>query len=154
MADVFISYSSNDSQMGNWMGEGCANYGLTYFLSEKSLKHGSDWKRQIIQEIKDATTFIFLATDNSILSDACKHEIGMALAEDVSIIPILYGVDFSDLPDWIADFHGVKVQDDCIDDLQRCLDGLRKQKQRSQRNTLLAIAGVVLGLFLFSNDSG
>lgn len=152
MADVFISFSAKDIKFGEYMGQGCKNYGLSYFLSSQSLNHGEDWKKRIIKEIKAASTFIFLATPNSIDSDACKHEIGIALGNDVPIIPILYGIEFADLPDWISDFHGVKVEKDNIQELQRCLAGLRESKQKGQMS-LVAVVAAIMGLFLVGKDN-
>ena len=119
------------------------------FYQAQSLNHGEDWKKRIIKEIKNSSNFLFLATPNSIQSDACKHEIGIALGNDIPIIPILYGIDSSELPDWISDFHGVKVEKDNIEDLRRCLAGLKNRKGNENRITILVLIAAIMGLTIF-----
>lgn len=150
MSDIFISYSAKDSQLGNWVGKGCSNFGLSYFLAEISLTGGKRWKQEILENLKASKYFFFLATNNSIQSDACKHEIGAALVTNKTLVPILNGIGFNDLPDWIKEFQGIRVENGRIDDFQKLLSNIKKEKSDDNTGLWLALGAIAMGIMLFS----
>ena len=147
MAQAFISYSVADENIAQWLYRSCENFGIKTFLASISLKKGEKWKGKILQELKFSEWFFFLATPNSIQSDAVKHEIGGALVLNKKIVPILYGIDFSDVPEWISDYQGIRVFNDNIDELKNTLE---KIAEENKANKIIAalIIGAIIGALL------
>lgn len=111
MPDVFISYSSKDSELARWLYSRLAELKVTTFLAELSIQGGADWKPEVLQNLREAEFVLFLATPNSCSSDAVKHEIGGALALQKVFLPIMAGVQPSQLPSWIQDKQAVNIYD-------------------------------------------
>jgi len=149
MAEAFISYSVADENLAQWLHRSCENFGIKAFLASISLTKGQKWKDEILSELKNAEWFFFLATPNSINSDAVKHEIGGALILNKKIVPILYNIDFPDLPDWIKDYQGIKVYNDNVEDLKVALEVIAKKNKTNKVITGLII-GAIIGALLKS----
>ena len=142
MAQAFISYSAKDEDLAQQIHQYCENLGLNAFLASISLSEGKKWKDEIFQELKYAEWFFFLATPNSIKSDAVKHEIGGALALNKKIVPILYDIDYPDLPDWISDYQGIKIRDNNLDEIKVTLEKIAK---KNKTDSIIAVA-IICGL--------
>lgn len=151
MPKVFISYSAKDEELAQWLYRSCKNFEIDTFLASISLTPGETWKEEILQNLRDAKWFFFLATPNSISSQAVLHEIGGALTMNKCIVPILYDVDFSELPNWIADKQGVSISKDSdksqIRDLLTSVSGRIKA---DNVNGWLLLGGIITTLALFS----
>jgi hypothetical protein len=102
MPDVFICYSAKDEKLARWLYKSCENLDISTFLAPISIRPGTKWKQTILDNLREVSWFFFLATPNSIRSDSVKHEIGGALALNHDIIPILYNLEFKDLPESIC----------------------------------------------------
>ncbi len=150
MPDVFISYSVEDEQLARWLYQLCENLNISAFLASISIKRGSPWKEEILNNLSDAKWFFFLATANSINSDSVKHEIGAALVLNQKIIPILYGIDFPDLPDWIKEYQGVKITNTDASELTRTLEAVARRIRVDQLLTGLII-GAFVGLLIMAS---
>ena len=149
MPDVFISYSVADRVLAKQLQNGCKRFALDAFLAETSLIPGQIWKSTILANLQSSEYFFFLATPNSIRSDACKHEIGAALAHKRIIVPILVGIDYRNLPSWISDSHGIKIDSRGNIQLSNLLTEI---KRRKNNRSVATIAGAfALGVILFYN---
>ena len=111
MAEVFISYSFKDSELARWLYDQLAALNVTVFLAEVSVEGGSDWKADVLENLRTADFVVFLATPSSCASDAVKHEIGGALVLQKAFVPIMAGVNLSQLPAWIQDRQAVDIYD-------------------------------------------
>lgn len=150
MPDVFISYSILDRKTAMSIKDNCSRFNIDAFLAEVSLMPGQIWKGAILSNLISAKYFFFLATPNSIKSDACKHEIGAALAYNRKIIPILLGIDYRHLPLWISDYHGIKIGNDGNVQFSRLLASIKKEKEG--QNFAMFAGIVALGALIFTNN--
>lgn len=148
MFDVFISYSKNDEQLAEWLHRSCQNFNINSFLAPISLKAGAKWKQEILNNLKNSKWFFFLATPNSINSDPVKHEIGGALVLNKNIIPILYNLEFHQLPDWIKEYQGIKVTNNDVSHIKETLEDISK-KIKVDKVVTGIIIGVFIGVLLF-----
>lgn len=152
MADVFISHSESDSQLAAWLYQSCENFNISAFLAPISLRAGSEWKQEILNKLRQAKWFFFLATANSIKSDAVKHEIGGALILNKNIIPILYGIDYKDLPEWINNYQGIRVSHNSAAELKSVLEKV-SERIKTDKVITSVIVGILIGA-LFWADKG
>lgn len=143
MSDVFISYSEKDVELAKWLYKSCENFNISAFLASISLHPGIKWKREILHNLKESKWFFFLATSNSIHSDAVKHEIGGALTLNKNIVPILYGIDFNELPEWIKEYQGIKVTNDNVSHISETLGKIAERLKEDKLK-----AGLLIGAFI------
>src|SRR5258708_2742263 len=111
MPDVFISYSSKDSDLARWLRDQLTAMQVNTFLAEVSVPSGHDWKAEILEQLRTADFVLFLATPNSCASDAVKHEIGGALVLQKTFVPIMADIKAHQLPAWIKDKQAVDIKD-------------------------------------------
>lgn len=151
MQEVFISYSIKDEALANWLYRSCVNFSIDTFLASISLKTGEKWKEEILNKLRESKWFFFLATPNSIESDAVKHEIGAALVLNKNIIPILYNLDFEDLPKWISDYQGIKIFNNNVSNLNNLLIEISKRIRADNTKTALIIGALIgAGIYFYN----
>jgi hypothetical protein len=148
MADVFISYSSQDSHIAQRLYTVLTTVGIQTFLAEISLQPGTRWKPQILNNLRQSKWFLFLATPNSCNSDAVKHEIGAALVLNKNLVPILVHVSPQDLPNWVKDHQAVDSTNP--EQFQKFLTSLGSHIRSDKAKTVAVVIGLVLffGLLL------
>jgi len=153
MPDVFISYSTEDSDLAQNLYSSCQRFQINTFLAEISLSPGNQWKDSILENLKQSTWFLFLATPNSLKSDAVKHEIGAALALNKTIIPILHDVDYDDIPSWISDCQGIKIVGDNVNHVKNLLTKISDKVKGDKIVTGLLI-GILIGagIYILTKD--
>lgn len=139
MPDVFISYSTADSEVAFAIHDSCKEFGIEAFLAEISLEPGANWKEDILENLELSDWFFFLATKNSIHSAACMNEIGAALAHKKDIVPILIDIDGSELPDWISEYQGIYIANTSLVEIEPVLKRIGRKKTRDS---------ILLGLFI------
>lgn len=106
--DVFISYSSADSNEANQLFEAVKGAGGRAFLSAKSLKPGGDFAEDIRESLIAARQLWLLVSPTSLKSDWVLSEWGAAWALEKKIVPILHRCSPEHLPDRLSRLH-------CID---------------------------------------
>lgn len=126
--DVFISHASVNRDLAEVFAYEMTQVGMRPFLAPFSINVGREWKPQILAALSQCPLFLLLATPESIASTACMHEVGAALLKNQTeggrlIVPIVHRVDFSSLPAWITDHHGMQFNQP--DDAESIKQGLK-----------------------------
>ena len=106
--DVFISYSSTDSNEASQLYEAITSAGGKAFLAGKSLKPGEDFADEIRQVLVASRELWLLVSPTSLKSDWVLSEWGAAWALEKKIVPILHRCAPEQLPDRLSRLH-------CID---------------------------------------
>jgi uncharacterized protein YjbI with pentapeptide repeats len=75
---VFISYSFKDAKVGKELKRLLTKNGIKTFLWENDAPGGKKLKRIMIDEIHAHDKFLFIASENSLKSEACHYEISEA----------------------------------------------------------------------------
>src|SRR5215213_336592 len=101
MPDCFISYSSNDQLLANFIHSELTRQNLSVFMASVSLRLGEDWTEAIKANLKASSWVILLASRAACQSAFVLQETGMALATDKRLIPILWDINPSELPGWV-----------------------------------------------------
>ena len=152
MPDIFISYSSQDSVPARALYDQLKRQGLTVFLAEISLEKGQRWTPQIFDTLRRSNWFFLLATPNSLKSEAVLQEVGGAIATQKRLVPIMLGVEPEDMPTWLKEFHGIKL--DALDphSVKQQLDALASEVKIKKQNTLLVGIGLIAALVILSGS--
>ncbi len=88
MADIFISYSSKDSEKADQLSELLASSGLSVWIDRQGIVGAEQWATEIVEGIKTCTTFIILLSPNSIESENVLRELSLASEKRKRVLPV------------------------------------------------------------------
>jgi len=89
-SDVFISYSRQDMHIAKRIGDALRALQYEIWADWEDIPQTVDWWKEIQAGIASATTFAFLISPDSALSDVCRQEVQYAVENHKRIVPILY----------------------------------------------------------------
>jgi hypothetical protein len=148
MADVFISYSTKDEELAQFVREHLEAQKLSVFIASLGLNAGERWTPKIISELKGAQWIILLATKDALASAAVQMEAGAAIFGDKKVIPIMWNVKPEEVPRWISDFQGIVLKDSTMENLRDQVSQLAVKIKANKDVGLLVVLAIVAGLFI------
>lgn len=86
---IFISHSSADIDLVNWIKGNAENIGMDIYLFEYDIQPGMPIADKVKQAIQNSDIFVVLLTHNSQFSPYVQQEIGFAEASGKRIIPLV-----------------------------------------------------------------
>lgn len=95
--DVFISYSRKDTATADQICEALDKAGITYFIDRQGIAGGMEFITVIAKAIRESKVFLFLASENSYVSNFTIKEINYAFNKGKTMYP--YIIDDSKLPE-------------------------------------------------------
>lgn len=152
MPDCFISYSSQDQELANFVHLELSRLGVTPFMASASLQPGQRWSSEILNNLRTSNWVILLASRTACSSAFVNQEIGGALLSSKRLIPIIWDITPSELPGWARDIQAI--------DLRGSMLGLPNQvnaiahriNQEKTRDLLIAVGAVLLGILIISKQ--
>lgn len=87
--DVFISYSSKDTQIIQEVCKALNSQGFSYWVAYENNDFGNKYAETIIEKIEDCKIFTVFVSSNSNLSTHVINEINSAVMRDKKIVPVL-----------------------------------------------------------------
>ena len=117
MPDVFISYSSKDSEIAHAIYNKLVVEGIETYVAEISIEPGKVWKYDFKKNLRKSKFVFFIATQNSIQSAFVHNELGVADDRQKQIIPILIDVNHEELPGVSSDYQALDLRGKNIDDI-------------------------------------
>ena len=109
MTDVFISYSSKDSEPAKKLYSLLHSVGVDTFLAEISIKSSDKWKEKIVAQMNEAKWVILLMSRNASKSMAVAHEIGAAIFSKKNMHVIIWDMEPNEIPSWIQDIQVINL---------------------------------------------
>src|SRR5260370_40059547 len=100
MPDCFISYSSQDQELANFVHSELSRPGVNAFMASASLQPGQHWSAEILNNLRGSNWVILLASRAACSSAFVNQEIGGALLDSKRLIPIIWDIDPNELPGW------------------------------------------------------
>lgn len=85
---VFISHSSEDSELAEGLVKFLEAFGIECWIAPRDIPAGKDWDVSIINAIEECSGAIFLISENSNSSEQTKREVQIAFESDKWLIPI------------------------------------------------------------------
>ncbi|MCA9914787.1 MAG: toll/interleukin-1 receptor domain-containing protein, partial [Anaerolineae bacterium] len=89
-SDVFISYSRKDKPVAKKIADALLAEGYEIWADWEDIPLTVDWWNEIKAGIDAASTFAFLISPDSAMSDVCRQEVQYAVENHKRVIPILY----------------------------------------------------------------
>jgi hypothetical protein len=97
--DVFLSYSSADTEKANDIRKALEESDLNCFMADKEIKGGDEWSDKIRKALRVSHEVCLLFSPNSVKSEWVLTEWGAAWVLEKRIVPVLLRVDVKDLPE-------------------------------------------------------
>ena len=107
--DLFISYSTKDTDIASELAGMLQKHGLSYFMDSRSLSSGDEWTESIRHSLIQSKEVLMLLTPNSIKSQWVMIEAGAAWVQGKRIVPCIQFVDKKDLPGPIGRYQVKKI---------------------------------------------
>jgi tetratricopeptide (TPR) repeat protein len=115
MYDVFISHSSQDTDVVNELADQLRTQGVTVFPGIATLQAGEDWRERVSSALENARALVVVLSSGSSAEGFVTEEVAIAQknAREGSslLIPVLIGdVDRITLPRGLEKFHAVRAE--------------------------------------------
>lgn len=85
---AFISYSTENKDVGAEIKKILSNFEIKSFLAHNDIEVSERWRKRILRELREANVFISILSKNFKESDWCSQEAGIACFRDILFIPL------------------------------------------------------------------
>ena len=85
--EVFISYSTKDTDIAYALLETLESYGLDCWIAPRNIPQGAQWAEEIDKAIQNARVFVVIVSSHSVESRQVPKEIALAVSACESIFP-------------------------------------------------------------------
>lgn len=146
MPDVFISYSVKDEDLAQFVRSHLVAQGLDVFLASISLTLGERWTPKIIEALRSSEWVFLLASKNALASPNVHLEVGGAIFGKKKLVPIMWDVQPSELPNWVSDFQGLILTGATLENINLQVAQLAANVKESKVKGQLVAGAVFAGL--------
>ena len=153
MPDCFISYSTMDQKLADFIYSELSRQGVSVFMASVSLTPGDNWTNEIINNIKSSSWVILLASRIACQSAYVLQETGMALSTDKKLIPVVWDIKPTELPGWIDRSQALDLKNATIEEIQKRISQIALKIKQDKTNGALIIGAVILGLLYVASRS-
>jgi hypothetical protein len=128
MSHIFLSYSRKDGAYVDGLAAQLEQSGFRTWVDRKGIAGGEQWRREIVDAVRNASVFLLFLSPNSARSENVRKEIDLAEQARVRILPV--AIAPLDIPDGMKyQLAGVQIIE-MWRDHDRGADALFKTLQR------------------------
>jgi hypothetical protein len=146
VAKCFISYSSDDCRIAEFVEKELRTRGIEVFLAALSLKGGDRWTERIWGALRESSWVILLASKSACNSPYVQQEFGGAAIAEKKIVPIVWDTNPSELPGWMSQYHAIDLRGGTIDDLRGEIETIAGEIKAEARTGFLVAGATILAL--------
>lgn len=158
--DVFISFTTADRGLAEYVRNHLRAHGLNVFLAPVSIPPGFHGDQAIWTALKAAPWVLVLASSAACSSAYVLQEfgiaVGVALSVKKAIIPVVWDIDPGKLPGWLNRFQAIDLREDTQRRLGPAIDQLANRVQAKKQQGIeekrqqgaLVVGAIVAGLAL------
>ena len=88
MADIFISYSRQDSEHADVLAELLTSAGLSVWIDKRGIEAASSWSQEIVVALDECSAFIVMLSPASVASPNVVKEVSLASEKQKKILPL------------------------------------------------------------------
>jgi TIR domain len=130
--NVFISFAHEDASLAKYIASMLEHSGVETWRDEATVRVGANWHEELAQQLEKANLYVLLVTPNYLQSNWSNFEAGVALSraassEDVTVLPLTFGVERNDLPPLLRSFKTLSL-DQNPNDVQQALESALHMK--------------------------
>jgi hypothetical protein len=153
MPDIFISYSNEDKNFADFLYNHLTAEKMTVFEASVSLQPGQQWSREILQNLRNSTCVIFLASKAACQSPYVQQEIGASVISGKNLIPVVWDIPPDFLPGWANQYQAINLAKATIDDIKLKFSEIANRLKMDKTKGYIIAALLVIGfLFLITRD--
>lgn len=156
MAYVFISYARQDIRIATLLSTSLEKAGVPTFHDVRSIQPGDDWKKTLLQQMKESRAVIYLASRASLASTTVQAELGMAVSARLRILPILIDITPEQLPALIRDYQAVSLLGmrgvKAVAQIEHVVATIAADKSRDDARGVAVMLGLGLAMFLLARE--
>ena len=89
MPDAFISYSRKNIAFARLLMDAFEKHDIQVWIDWQDIPPSADWLAEVYEAIEQSDAFIFLISENSVVSEICSLEIAHAVKNNKRLIPIV-----------------------------------------------------------------
>lgn len=89
MSDIFISYSRKDIAYARLLHQALKDHEFETWIDWQDIPPSTDWLAEVYTAIEEASTFIFILSQSSTVSEMCTLELEHAQKNNKRVIPIV-----------------------------------------------------------------
>lgn len=108
--DCFISYTATDTRMAHLIKRRLEQQELSVFMAELSIPVSTKWTREITNALNNSSWVIFLASRKACESPYVQQEVGAAIINGKTLVPVIWDIEPSELPGWSKDFQAIDLR--------------------------------------------
>lgn len=149
MPDCFISYSSADKELAEFINKELKRHEITSFMASDSLQAGQNWQQEILENLRNSKWVVLLASRAACSSAFVNQEIGGALLDSKKLIPIVWDMNPSELSGWLKNVQAIDMRGQTLVELQRQIVSIAQRIRQDKRQELMIIVGAAILGFLF-----
>lgn len=106
--EIFISHADENKTIAREIADEIEKHdGLHVFVAHEDLEPGTDWKKELTQNVFQCDAFMILLTDKFHLAEWTEQEVGIAHAFNKRMIPIRF--DSTATTGFMTDFQATKL---------------------------------------------
>ncbi|MDD4957338.1 MAG: toll/interleukin-1 receptor domain-containing protein [Candidatus Omnitrophica bacterium] len=143
MVNSFISYAVEDKEMAEKLHYAMTRAGIETFMAGISIEPGERWTEVIFEKLREAKWVFFLASKISCDSKAVQQELGGALVQQKTIVPLLIDISPEELPGWIDRHQAIDIKQ-APEKLHKAIENVAERIKIDK-----FWAGVVVGALVF-----
>jgi hypothetical protein len=145
--EIFLSYHHNDRELAGKIKRSLELKGFTVFLAHEDIDPSVEWRDAIQEHLSSCTAVIAIVTRDFEKSSFTNQEVGIAMANDKKVIPLVFDIRLKDLPGFLEAKQAVPGS---RHRLSRSLDRAIRPFARQPRPKPELLDRMTLGLSLFS----
>ena len=151
MPDIFISYSTADERVAQFMRQHLIGEGLQVFLASTSLQPGQQWSQEILSALRGSSWVLFLASRAACASPWVQQELGAALITEKKLVPIVWDMPPSDLPGWIKNVQALNLAGASMEQVKAQMTSIANRIKSDKIQGLVVLGLVVAAIFAASS---
>jgi TIR domain-containing protein len=154
MPDCFISYSTKDQKLAEFVRAELQQHGLSVFMAQASLKPGQQWSDEIRANLKASDWVLFLASSAACESPWVQQELGMAIGASKRLIPTVWDLDPSNLPGWVSEKQALNLRGASVEQLKARMAAIARSIKQEKAQGWLILGAIVFGLMVVGDNRG
>lgn len=150
MTDIFISYSTADERIAQFLRQHLCSEGMQVFLASASLQPGQKWTQEILDALRSSSWVLFLASRTACASPWVQQELGAALITQKQLVPIVWDMPPSELPGWVQHYQALNLAGASLEQVKAQMTMIANRIKSDKAQGLLVAGLLVAALFAFA----
>lgn len=152
MPDCFISFSTVDGQVAEFVRRELIAQGASVFLAPVSIQPGDHWSDELTQQLKASDWVIVLASQAAVKSAWVNQEVGGAHLASKKIVPIVWDMAPTELKGWLSKYQAIDLRGGTFDQLAQQVGSIAARIKADKAKGLLILGALTFAVIVMSSN--